>query len=152
MASSTTRSTGTGTTTSSTSTTTGRTMPITTSVRRLVVSRYVFPCGRINSLPRRRVYAYLTDFSQPPSILPTSKACSVSFRYFLLSKILISLASRNRSFNTPSLLLTFSKTGSFHSRLAVSASIKSSRMSKITVLVFSPKAYLSLLGKALVYS
>ena len=103
MASSTTRSTGTGTTTSSTSTTTGRTMPITTSVRRLVVSRYVFPYRRISSGKIPGAYAYLTDFNQPPSIRPTSKACSVSFRYFLLSKIFISLASRNRSFNTPSL-------------------------------------------------
>ncbi len=99
-----------------------------------------------------RALGYLTDFSQPPSIRPTSKLLSVKDKYFLLSKILVSLASRNISFKTANLLLAFAKIGSFHSRLAFSASTSNSSSSKIIALDFSPKAYLSLFGKVFVYS
>ena len=91
---------------------------------------------------------YLSDFLQPPSILPIScRACS-SWRYFLLSRACISLASLTSILRRSKEAIDFSSIGNFLSGVVVPAAKTCSKIIKARLSIFCPRVKRSFLGKS----
>ena len=81
---------------------------------------------------------YFSDFLQPPSILPIScRACS-SWRYFLLSRAWISLASLISILRRSKETMALSRIVNFLSCVVIPAAITCSKIVKASVSIFCP--------------